>query len=183
MARQTHLFGDRELRQLGRAVRGAREKAALSQAQLAENAGLTIRPLRELEAGRSSPSLSTILAIAEALSVSLDELVAAARARPTLYGLLPAKDVGKNDNELVAGFEQPRLKVRIADVSSSDAVGLPSGSTFAHVLEGTMTATLDGEQVNLAHGDSLHSRPGVLTQIAARDGRARILLVEAIGGL
>lgn len=182
MARQNRFFGERELRQLGRAVRNVREKAALSQAQLAENAGLTVRPLRELEAGRSSPSLSTILAIAEALSVSLDDLIAAARARPALYGVLAAKDLTQRDHQLVAGIEQPRLRVRISNVRSGDDVSLPTGSIFAHVLGGAMSATLDGEQVSLAHGDSLHSRPGVLTEITARDGRAQVLLVEAIGG-
>jgi transcriptional regulator with XRE-family HTH domain len=177
---KTPLFGEQELRQLGRAVRDAREKAGLSQAQVADKAGLSIRPLRELEAGRSSPSLATIVAIVDALSITLDGLIAAARVRQSRYGLLPAREVRRGDNELVASIEQPRLKVRIVDVDASDHVNVPGGATLAHVLGGSITATLDEEQVKLRRGDSLHSGPGVLTDLAAADGHAQVLLVEAL---
>lgn len=183
MSSQSHLFGKSELRQLGRAVREARERVGLSQVQLADNAGLSLRPLRELEAGRSSPSLATIVALADALPLTLDGLIAAARTKQPQYGLLPAKDVRWGDNELVAGIDRQRARVRIADVGSDDGVSLPAGPVFAHVLRGVVTATLEGEQVKLRQGDSLHSCPGVLTDLAASDGRALVLLVEATGGL
>lgn len=181
MRSQGHLFGDRELRQLGRAVREARERGGFSQSQLADDSGLSARAVRELEAGRSSPSLATIVAIVDALSITLDELIAAARARRPVFGLLPADEAGPYDRELVTAIEQPRLRVRVVDAGSGDPVALPSGSTFAHVLGGAVTATLDGEQVKLRHGDSLHSRPGVLTDLEPADGRVRMLLVEAPG--
>lgn len=181
MRNQAHLFGERELRQLGRAVRDAREKAGLNQSQLAAQSGLSARALRELEAGRSSPSLATILAIVDTLSMTLDELIAAARAKRTTFGLLRARDADQGDAEVPAGIDQPRLKVRVVHVDASDHVNLPGGATFAHVLGGAITATLDGEQVKLRHGDSLHSRPGVLTDLAAADRHAKVLLVEALG--
>lgn len=179
---KTPLFGERELRQLGRAVRSAREKAGLSQTQMADKAGLSIRPVRELEAGRSSPSLATIVAIVDALSITLDGLIAAARVKEPRYGLLPAGEVRRGDNELVVSIDQPRLKVRIVDVDAGHHVDLPEGAAFAHVLGGSVTATLDDEQVKLGRGDSLHSGPGVLTELAAADGHVQMLLVEAPGG-
>lgn len=181
MRNQGHLFGEKELRQLGRGVRAAREKGSMSQAQLADKSGLSARAVRELEAGRSSPSLATIVAIVDALSVTLDELIAAARAQQPVFGLLPAAGDGSYDRKLVTGIEQPRLRVRIVEAGPADPIALPSGSTFAHVLGGGATATLDGEPVKLGHGDSLHARPGVLTELEPADGRVRVLLVEASG--
>lgn len=180
MATNTPLFGERELRQLGRAVRGAREKAGLSQTLLAERAGLSIRPIRELEAGRSSPSLATIVAVVDALSMTLDGLIAAARVRQSGYGLLPAAELSRGDNGLAASIDQPRLKVRIVDLDASEHVNLPAGPVFAHVLQGSISATLDDKQVKLRGGDSLHSNPGVLTDLSAADGQVRVLLVEAL---
>jgi transcriptional regulator with XRE-family HTH domain len=178
---QNQLFGERKLRQLGRAVREARERKGISQAQLARNSRLSARAVREVEAGRSSPSLATIVAIVDALSIGLDELVAAARARRAVYGLLSAAEAGPYDRVLVTPIEQPRLRVRVVDAVSGELIVVPSGSIFAHILGGAATATLDGEQVNLRHGDSLHSRPGVLTGLDPQDGRVRMLLVEASG--
>lgn len=181
MRGQGHLFGERELRQLGRAIREARERGGLSQSRLADDAGLSARAVRELEAGRSSPSLATIMAIVDALSVTLDELIAAARARRPAFGLLRAPEAGPCDRELVTAIEQPRLRVRIVEAGPDDTIALHSGSTFAHVLGGAVAATLDGEQARLRHGDSLHARPGVLTGLEPAGERVRVLLVEASG--
>lgn len=182
MRGQNQLFGERELRQLGRAVREARERMGISQSQLAGDSGLSARAVRELEAGRSSPSLATIVAIVDALSMTLDELIAAARARRAVFGVLRAGEAGPSDRELVTAIENPRLRVRVVEAASGAAIALPSGSTFAHVLGGAASATLDGEQVKLRHGDSLHARPGILTQLEPEDGRVRVLLVEAPNG-
>ncbi|MGO4843596.1 helix-turn-helix transcriptional regulator, partial [Rhizobiaceae sp. 2RAB30] len=72
------LFGQKELRQVGRHVRLTREKAGLTQSQLAESAGLSPRAVRDLEAGRrSNPTLATMVAIVDVLGFTLDELVTA----------------------------------------------------------------------------------------------------------
>jgi DNA-binding XRE family transcriptional regulator len=52
-----------------------REYRGLTQAQLAETAGIARAYLAELEAGRKAGSIKTLKAIAAALSVDVDEIV------------------------------------------------------------------------------------------------------------
>lgn len=166
-------------------MREARERGGLSQTQLAGNSGLSARAVRELEAGRSSPSLATIVAIADALSITLDELIAAARAQRQAFGLLTAAGLsagaGPYDRELITAIAQPRLRVRVIDAGPNDPIVLPAGSAFAHVLGGAMKAVLDEEHAMLSQGDCFHSRTGVLTAMMPSAGGVRVLLVEAPG--
>lgn len=52
-----------------------REKRALSQQELAERAGISVRQLSRYEAGESDPSSEALTAIARTLEVSVDYLV------------------------------------------------------------------------------------------------------------
>ena len=65
---------------LGLAVRGAREDAGLSQAQLAVHAGLAVGTLTRLEAGTTDPSWSSMKGLAAALGMPLADLVRRAEA-------------------------------------------------------------------------------------------------------
>ncbi|MDO9398421.1 MAG: helix-turn-helix transcriptional regulator [Herbiconiux sp.] len=57
---------------LGNTLRAARREAGLSQAQLAELAGVSERTLRDIERGRSSVSLAAVLAVANALGLRVE---------------------------------------------------------------------------------------------------------------
>lgn len=52
-----------------------RRKAGLSQQSLAHKLGITAMSVSNYESGRNAPSAKTMLAIAEALNVSVDELL------------------------------------------------------------------------------------------------------------
>jgi len=62
-------------RQMGARIRQLRQGKALSQATLAKRARLTRVYITRLEAGRQDPSLSTINALAKALSVPVTALL------------------------------------------------------------------------------------------------------------
>lgn len=179
MPRETRLFGEKELRQLGRSVRSARKETAITQSQLAERSGLSPRVIRELEAGRSNPTLATIVAIVDVLSITLDDLIGAARSNRVVFDKLPATEIRHGANELTRLLPRPRLMAKILDLDAAEPVSLPEGSAFAHVLSGSVGVLLDHENFMLHQGDSLHSRPGVLQEMAVHS-RARILLVEAV---
>lgn len=59
----------------GREIKVLREKAKLSQMQLAAKAGLHLNALGNLERGNRAPSLRTVFLLARALSVSPAKLV------------------------------------------------------------------------------------------------------------
>ena len=54
---------------LGAALRAARKEAGLSQAQLAELAGVSERTLRDIEKGAASSALSAVIAVASTLGL------------------------------------------------------------------------------------------------------------------
>jgi transcriptional regulator with XRE-family HTH domain len=60
---------------MGATVRRIRQAKGLSQAQLAERAGLSREYVNKIEAGRYDPPLSTINALAKALGVKATELL------------------------------------------------------------------------------------------------------------
>lgn len=62
-------------RLLGEAVRARRKKAGFSQEKLAENAGLSAVFISRVERGKESPSLDSLVKIAQALNVRTHELV------------------------------------------------------------------------------------------------------------
>ena len=59
---------------LGKRIRNLRLDLNLTQDQLSETAGLSLKHLGELERGRGNPNLSSIGQIADALGVSIGEL-------------------------------------------------------------------------------------------------------------
>jgi transcriptional regulator with XRE-family HTH domain len=60
---------------VARAVRQHRVAAGLTQAELAERAGLAFETISRVEGGREPPSLRTAMSLADALGASLDAVV------------------------------------------------------------------------------------------------------------
>lgn len=60
---------------LGSRLRQLRQARCLTQTQLAERIGVGQSAISAVEAGDNTPSLAVAIALAEALSVTLDELV------------------------------------------------------------------------------------------------------------
>lgn len=76
---------------LGKAVKQRREIVGITQAELADRAGCSPWTVIRLETREQTPRVPTMLAIADALGVSMDWLTAAARAQqpPPAPELLP----------------------------------------------------------------------------------------------
>ncbi len=60
---------------LGRAMQGRRDELSLTQAQVAERVGCPRATYAKYESGDSVPSMERIAAIADALDLSISELV------------------------------------------------------------------------------------------------------------
>ena len=74
---------ERTLReQLGRGLRQARQACQLTQAQVAERVETDPETISRFERGATLPSLPRLLALAEALDVTLVSLLSAASPRP-----------------------------------------------------------------------------------------------------
>ena len=60
---------------LGKRIKTLRESANLTQAQLAEKAGISLKHLGELERGRANPRLSSLENISQSLGISIVDLL------------------------------------------------------------------------------------------------------------
>ena len=63
-----------------------RERAFLTQAELAEKSGVSEGTINRIEAGKHEPRISTIRKLAKALNVSPDELVRSSEDQQTSGG-------------------------------------------------------------------------------------------------
>lgn len=59
---------------LGAAIKALREKKEIKQQTLAEAAGIGVAHLSKIERGRGNPTWSTVVALAEALDLSVVEV-------------------------------------------------------------------------------------------------------------
>ena len=135
----------------------------LTQSQLAQSAGIPRSTVTNLESGGSNPSLSTLICLADALSFSIEELLAKPRAFCTLVkaGELTAKtyDAGKITitkllPEPLQGLEIDRMEL----ASGGWKQGVPhmAGSReFLACATGRVSVYVAGETYTLSAGDVL----------------------------
>ena len=72
------------MKTFGEMLRECRRQSALSQRELAKRAGVDFSYISKLENGRlSAPAADTILRLTEAMGISEEELLAAAKKMPT----------------------------------------------------------------------------------------------------
>ncbi len=65
----------KHLVKLGQHIREVRERQGMSQEQLALEAGVPYSSVNEIEAGKTNPTIASLMALAEALDIPLRELV------------------------------------------------------------------------------------------------------------
>jgi transcriptional regulator with XRE-family HTH domain len=169
--------GHAKIRQIGRQLRLLREKSGRTLAQLAEAAGLSERAVREFEAGRTNPSLTTVVSIADALGVTLDALIGAAR-RDVPADLTRAPAAGEVATKLTRQLPSPRMRARLLRLDRNVAHELPAAAVFGHVLSGAVRVWLDGKKMTLRRGDSFHAQAGVLTGWQVGATGAGLLVAE-----
>ena len=97
-----------DYRDIGRRIRAVRMEKGMTQAQLAEAAGVGVTHISHVETGNGIPSLQTFLDIVNALNCSADELlcIEVGQARPIYETWL---------NDQLADCSQQELKL-IADM-------------------------------------------------------------------
>lgn len=158
-------FGKSDLPRLGRHIRDLRLASGRSQADIAGLAGLAESTVGAVEAGRSNPSLPTIVALAAALGVSIDQIVTAATAPRGRVAITRASASG---GDLSAGLANPALRARAVVLPQGQRhTPVPDPSTDAAVmvlvLDGVVLATTaSGERLRLEAGDTVHARDGML---------------------
>lgn len=162
-------FGKSDLPRLGRNIRDLRVASGRTQAEVARLAGLAAGTVGAIEAGRSNPSLPTIVALASALGASIDQIVAAATAP---RGRIAITRASATADDLSAGLADPSLRARMIRLPQGQrhrpvADRSPDAAVMVLVLEGVVLATTtSNERLRLEAGDTAHARDGTLDALS-----------------
>lgn len=138
----------------------------LTQAQLADSAGIPRSTVTHMESGAGNPSLSNLARVAAALQVGIEALLA---MPPNNLLHLPAARLTTRERaggkasitdllpEPLVGFSLERLTIKRA-ASLRRRSGSAGAQIYCHLLQGEVVVSASGEMVSLAAGDVLTFR-------------------------
>lgn len=149
---------------VGHRLRELRQERGKSMRALARSSGLSTNALSMIERGRTSPSVSTLYKLADALEVPITAFFRSEPARqPVVY--CPASGRARVDfqrgqweglgGEAFIGRVEPFLLSLEAGASSGPFGMIHSGSEFVLLLKGTLEYEIESERYALCEGDTL----------------------------
>lgn len=158
-----HNFAKRLTMSLGERIRTLRRRRGLTVQGLATACGLSKGFISQVENGRTSPSLSTLVDLARVLSVSPAFLVAngnSAGTHVTRANGRGATSPRGASATLLSDLPQRSLDLYLVEIAPGGAIeGQPlddSGEQAAHVLAGRVRVTSGSAQTDLGPGDTGH---------------------------
>lgn len=147
---------------IGQHIRKARMNRSMTLKDLSTVSGISISMLSLVERGRVSPSIGSLLVVADALGVSISDLVA---DPPTNKDEVVIRQTDQRVIEhashvirrLVLDDQKRAVSIAIADFPpNSDSSRSPhthSGYEYGFVLEGKITVEVSGTSYDLSKGD------------------------------
>jgi transcriptional regulator with XRE-family HTH domain len=180
--------GDGRVR-IGARLRHAREASRQSLSDVAARCGVSKGFISRIERDEASPSVSSLVALCDAVGLSMADLFAMPEttlvrhsARPSLEGLPKSADVV---DTLITPPRERHVTVLETTVAPGSSAGdalytLPSECEVCFVLEGTVEVEVDDERFTLGPGDALTFGAAV-PHTWRTDGAARILWILAPG--
>lgn len=162
MPRAAPLAATSDVPRVGARVRSLRRERGLTIEQVAAATGLTKGFISQLERDRTSPSLSSIARICDALGVRLSHIFEREPApalvrrdeRPPVDTYFPTT------NHLLSSRDEQRLQVIESEVAPGAGAGdelysLPGEIEFVYVLAGTLELVVGEDRLTLHEGDAL----------------------------
>lgn len=149
---------------VGRNLRDLRNRRGLSLRVLADRSGLNVNTLSLVENGKSSPSVSTLQQLAQALNVPITTffeteqvekrvVFTPAEQRPFAeFGSTQMQNLGK---DLAGKVVQPFVVTLQPGMGSGDRMIVHTGHEFVYCLEGSIHYQIGQEEFNLQKGDSI----------------------------
>lgn len=152
---------------IGANIRRVRERIGKTVTALAPEASITKATLSKIETGKVSSPISTLMRVADALSVPLSEFFIEAEGEPPYLftprgeGQLIERDgssFGYSYEALAMGLAGKRGEPFLLTIQPGDPAGefRHGGQEFIHVLSGRMAFTVAGDRTVMRKGDSLY---------------------------
>ena len=145
-----------------------RKLNGLTLEELAQRASLTKSYLSKLERGLSSPTIATVLKLAEALKVTVDQLIAPRRPESEILHVKAADRVPFSRSAEHHGYTYEAIATERADKSMMPFIMMPpfaikdgpmsshAGEELIFVVAGEMEVVFEDRTVRMAAGDSLY---------------------------
>lgn len=182
------------LARLGEKVAAARRAAGISMAELAARSGVAASTVHKVEAGVMVPGVAVLLKIAAGLgrpvSGFLDDSpatgclqIVAARDRPLIRSPSHKIRIQRLAGPLPGSTLEAYLLVLAPGAHSGSEPFVHRGAEIANCLSGRIRFTVDGQDVMMGPGDTLHFRGGLAhrwRQVGRE--RARLVLIWSTGG-
>ncbi|MDQ1238691.1 MAG: hypothetical protein QG577_876 [Thermodesulfobacteriota bacterium] len=173
-------------RDLGRQIRMFRKEKGISLTTLSRLTGIAASNLSSIELNKTSPTLSTLVKIADAFNMKVGELL-----NDVLYGravFCPSiKCVKESDggpglfmNSLTSYVQKAALQAREIKIEgASEAFGIPDEAMdrFLYCVSGTLKIMVEGRTHNLMTGDGLYLRAWVRGECLPVCDHACVVLV------
>ena len=151
--------------ELGARLRTRRKAIGKTMQQVADEAGLTIGFISQIERGLSTPSLASLYNVAQALDASVDMFVSSKPSRThslvSHAGQRQTYKVGGTERFyefLERGFPDAKLNACLSHVPPGHQSEMMSheGEEFVYLVTGSMHYEVDGTSYTLGAGDTLH---------------------------
>jgi transcriptional regulator with XRE-family HTH domain len=156
-------FGLEQLRFLGQRLRTLRRSRNLSLRKLANESGVSVAAIQDLETGNSSPSLLNVLSIAEVLGEPVDRLIAASMRPDNSLWYVRGNLTERSDKRTrpLEQLSQPRMRGTLISIAAKgrlkDAERPTVVPMFAYVLDGAVDVLFGaGRKERLAANDAVH---------------------------
>jgi transcriptional regulator with XRE-family HTH domain len=156
-------FGVANLRVLGQRLRALRRSRNLSLRKLADESGVSVAAIQDLEAGNSSPSLLNVLSVAEVLGEPVDRLIAASMQPENVLGHIRGKllDYVRSQGGSLGTLSAGRMCGTVLSIAAKSKLRDSARPTvlpmFAYVVEGGVDLLFDaGRKERLAANDAVH---------------------------
>lgn len=147
---------------IGHRIRKARTERGMTLQAIAEASGLSPSMLSLVERGRASPSIGSLIVIANALGITMSELVSTEEAREDRLVVradeAPIVATAKHVVRRLLREDRERgVSVAINEyephTGSTDRPIAHEGFEYGFILEGQLTVEVDGNSHQLAAGD------------------------------
>ncbi|NIE86058.1 MULTISPECIES: XRE family transcriptional regulator [unclassified Burkholderia] len=154
---------------IGGRIRALRQRLKLTLDEVAVMAGISKPFLSQVERGRATPSLQSLVGIARALGVSMQYFVEApteaksVRRAETLQ-FFSFTDSANSFARLTNQMDSRQLDavlVKMPVDHAQSAVASNTGEQFLYVIRGEIALTLDGRTFTLKQGDTAHYEANV----------------------
>lgn len=148
---------------VGGRIRDLRRQAGLTLQVLADEAGISVGFLSQVERDKAAPSLGTLASLAAALGVEIDVFISTARPADSVTRAAARPQFALADSSLhyerlstvLPGGTLSSLIIHIPDGYASERVA-HVGEEIVMVLEGRVRQTLGDAFFDLEVGDSFH---------------------------